>query len=116
MSIELETTRLHDSAVNVCADDKQGRPQDVKSAYNGSNVVFRLLRLETWGPALMNLGFHRFRGPLSFLNWVANLELAQQRLVMKTVDLLNVERHHRVLDVACGRGKSSFIVYCMYPE
>lgn len=89
---------------------------DVQSSYDGSNVVFRLLRMESWGPALMNLGSHTFRGPLAFLNVLANLELAQRRLVIQAINLLNVPRQARVLDVACGRGKSSFIVHCMFPE
>ncbi|MBI3861890.1 MAG: methyltransferase domain-containing protein [Planctomycetia bacterium] len=99
-----------------CADRQRIAPLDVRSSYDGSNVVFRLLRMETWGPALMNLGYYTFRGPLAFLNLVANLEAAQRRLVMEAVDLLEVGRRHRVLDVACGRGKSSFIVHCLFPE
>ncbi|MBC8117517.1 MAG: methyltransferase domain-containing protein [Candidatus Saccharimonas sp.] len=77
--------------------------------------MFRLLRLETWGPSLMNLGYYSFGGPLSFLNLATNLELAQRRLVMKSVDLLDVQHGFRVLDVACGRGKSAFIVQCLHP-
>lgn len=88
----------------------------IETSYDGSNVVFRLLRLETWGPALMNLGYYRFPGPLAFLNWLANLELAQRRLVMKAIDLLAVRPSHRILDIACGRGKSSFILQCMHPD
>lgn len=94
----------------------ENSPLDVETSYDGSNVVFRLLRLDTWGPALMNLGYHRFRGPLAFLNVLANLEIAQRRLVVKSVDLLHVNGHHRVLDVACGRGKSSFMVRCLHPQ
>ncbi|MBC7821391.1 MAG: methyltransferase domain-containing protein, partial [Planctomycetaceae bacterium] len=33
-----------------------------------------------------------------------------------SVDLLGIGRRHKVLDVACGRGKSSFIVHCLFPE
>ena len=91
-------------------------PLEVHTSYDGSNVVFRLLRMETWGPSLMNLGYYTFRGPLAFLNVVANMEIAQRRLVMRSVDLLEIGRSHKVLDIACGRGKSSFIVHCMYPE
>ena len=97
-------------------EDEGIEPLDVHTSYDGSNVVFRLLRLETWGPSLMNLGFFKFFGPLAFLNVGANLELAQRRLVMRSVDLLEVGRFHKVLDVACGRGKSSFIVHCLFPE
>jgi len=98
------------------ADHERIAPLNVKTSYDGSNVVFRMLRLETWGPALMNLGYHHFRGPLAFLNGMLNLELAQRRLVVQSVGLLNVGRRHEVLDVACGRGKSSFIVHCLFPE
>lgn len=91
-------------------------PLDVQSSYDGSNVVFRLLRMESWGPALMNLGYYTFRGPLAFLNVAANLEMAQRRLVLRSVDLLDVGGHHKILDIACGRGKSSFIVQCLFPE
>lgn len=89
---------------------------DVETSYDGSNVVFRLLRMETWGPSLMNLGYYRFPKPFMFLNLLANMEAAQQRLVIKAVELLKIERQSRVLDIACGRGKSSFMVNCMYPD
>jgi MPBQ/MSBQ methyltransferase len=89
---------------------------DVNASYDGSNVVFRLLRIETWGPSLMNLGYHPFFGPLCFINWMANLELSQRRLVIKSIELLSVGRHHNVLDLACGRGKSSFMVHSMNPD
>ena len=56
-------------------------PQDVHAAYDGSNVLFRLLRMITWGPGLMNLGYFRFRGPFAFLNLIVNLEKTQRRLV-----------------------------------
>ncbi|HVJ84295.1 MAG TPA: methyltransferase domain-containing protein [Caulifigura sp.] len=91
-------------------------PQNVHSAYDGSNVLFNLLRLISWGPGLMNLGWFRFRGAASFLNLVVNLERTQRRLVQKSLDLLEMEGNHRVLDVACGRGKSSFMMHCLYPE
>jgi SAM-dependent methyltransferase len=71
--------------------------------------------METWGPSLMNLGYYRLCGALSFLNVFCNLECAQRRLVMKSVDLLHVAPGEQVLDVACGRGKSSFIIRCMQP-
>lgn len=97
-------------------NDQRVAPLNVQTSYDGSNVVFRLLRMETWGPSLMNLGYYTFRGPLAFLNVVANLEMAQRRLVIRSVHLLDIGRRHKVLDVACGRGKSSFIVHCMFPQ
>ena len=90
--------------------------QQVHSSYDGSNVVFRLLRMETWGPALMNLGYYRFRGPLAFLNIGANMELAQRRLVLRALQMLEMRNGQRVLDIACGRGKSSFITRCLFPQ
>jgi MPBQ/MSBQ methyltransferase len=89
---------------------------NVAESYDGTNVVYRALRLETWGPTLLNLGYYIFGGGLSFLNVLSNMELAQQRLVRKSIDLLQVLQGHRVLDVACGRGKSSFMVHCLHPE
>lgn len=113
MSIDFASTTDH---FGLTETTTIGREQDVRSSYDGSSIVFHLLRMDTWGPALMNLGFYQFRGPLAFLNLFANQEMAQRRLVMKAVNLLHVEPAHRVLDVACGRGKSSFIVSCMHPK
>lgn len=100
----IETQSPHVSSLNVA------------ESYDGTNVVYRALRLETWGPTLLNLGYHRFGGGLSFLNLMSNMELAQQRLVRKSIDLLRVLQGQHVLDVACGRGKSSFMVQCLHPE
>jgi MPBQ/MSBQ methyltransferase len=91
-------------------------PLDVHAAYDGSNVLFRLLRMITWGPGLMNLGWFRFRGPLAILNLFINLEKTQRSLVEKTVEQLEVTGTQHVLDVACGRGKSSFMMHCLHRE
>ena len=64
----------------------------------------------------MNLGYFKFHGPLSFLNLVVNLEKTQLKLVQQTMRLLDVGEKHSVLDVACGRGKSSFIMSCLRPQ
>ncbi|WP_197453328.1 class I SAM-dependent methyltransferase [Caulifigura coniformis] len=90
--------------------------QDVHAAYDGSNVLFRLLRMISWGPGLMNLGYFRFRGPFAFLNLLINLENTQRRLVGKSIELLDVKGAQKILDVACGRGKSSFMMHCLNPE
>lgn len=89
---------------------------NVQASYDGSNVVYHMLRMETWGPALMNLGYYPFRWPLATLNVLVNLEWAQRQLVLKSLELLGIQPHHRVLDLACGRGKSSFIIRCVQPS
>lgn len=104
------------TSLPVDTGSRERTPINVAESYNGANAVYKVLRLETWGPALMNLGYYKFGGRLSFLNLMPNMELAQQRLVRKSVDLLQVARGHRILDVACGRGKSSFMVHCLHPE
>lgn len=111
------TTSLGNSAPNGIArlDPENMEDLDVESSYDGSNIVFHLLRLDTWGPGLMNLGFYEWTGPLGSLNLFANMEFAQRRLVLKVVDLLMPEDSNRVLDVACGRGKSSFMLSCTRP-
>jgi MPBQ/MSBQ methyltransferase len=91
------------------------RPE-VHSSYDGSNIVFRVLRLSSWGPVLMNLGWFAFRGPLSFANIALNLSKAQRRLVMRSAELLEIQPGHQILDLACGRGMSSFIMHCLYPR
>jgi ubiquinone/menaquinone biosynthesis C-methylase UbiE len=116
MGIDLATPRVIGPPLNDGSDQDRVAPLDVQASYDGSNVVFRVLRMETWGALLMNLGYYRFRHPFVLLNLLSNHELAQQRLVTKSLDLLDVRRDHLVLDVACGRGKSSFIVQCLHPE
>lgn len=93
-----------------------GVPTDPSDSYDGSEAVFRLLRLSSWGSPLMNLGYFGFRGPLAFLNRFGNLASAQHQLVRKSVGLLNVKAGKQVLDLACGRGKSSFIIQCLHPQ
>jgi ubiquinone/menaquinone biosynthesis C-methylase UbiE len=115
MSLDIATSRVNGSRLNDGADLDRVAPRNVQASYDGSNVVFRVLRIETWGDLLTNLGYHKFRHPFVLLNLLSNHERAQRRLVMKSVDLLDVQHDHRVLDVACGRGKSSFIVHCLHP-
>lgn len=113
MSIDLPQAEV---ARGARAARRSVAPLDVASSYDGSNVVLRLLRMNTWGPALLNLGYYPFWGALSLLNTFTNLETAQQRLVLKSLELLNLQRRHRLLDIGCGRGKSSFIAHGVYPE
>lgn len=98
-------------------------PQSVGSGtltqvYAGQPVTLRMLRAMGWGPELLNLGYFRWRGPLTFLNLLPSqmhLASAQHLLLRKAAALLGVERGDRVLDVACGRGKSSFFLAGAHP-
>jgi cyclopropane fatty-acyl-phospholipid synthase-like methyltransferase len=128
VGIDLNCRGLRDDAAPLTPADKTVAPTfpsgnlepdlhpDVKASYDGSKVLFRLLRLGTWGPVLMNLGSYRFRGPLAWIHLAGNLELAQQRLVFQTADRLDLQPGQRILDVACGRGKSSFMLSCLQSE
>jgi SAM-dependent methyltransferase len=95
----------------------------VGHAYDGSDVMFRVLRAYGWGP-LLNLGYFPFPPPFTLLNFVltgavANpyfrLPMAQMRLVKESVKLLGVRRGMRLLDVACGRGTTSAMVAQVFP-
>lgn len=89
-------------------------PAGIAGCYDGSSVAFKLLRVSSWGPGLMNLGYYRFRGVLALINVFANMEWAQQRLVLKALRMLDPRPGQRMLDVACGRGKSSFMAHCVH--
>ncbi|MDB5339854.1 MAG: Phthiotriol/phenolphthiotriol dimycocerosates methyltransferase [Planctomycetaceae bacterium] len=112
MSIDFPIT--HNRCIET--EPQPAAQMNVAESYDGTNVVFRALRLATWGPTLLNLGYYPFAGGLSFLNVMSNMELAQQRLVRKSIELLQVSPEDRVLDVACGRGKSSFMVQALHPR
>lgn len=90
-------------------------PSQILASYDGSKALFRLLRLSEWGPVLMNLGYYRYRWPFGILNHISP-EAAQRNLVKKAVELLHVGQGNQVLDVACGRGESSFILKCLNPH
>lgn len=89
---------------------------DIATSYDGSSTVYRLLRIEGWGPMLLNLGYYPWAGPLAFVNCFLNMEKAQQTLVLNAARLLDLEPEHRILDIACGRGKSSFMLSCLQPN
>lgn len=116
MSTEIHGTPIGRSARGSLTGNRPVGEANIGSSYEGSNAVFRLLQLGHWGPGLMNLGAYRFRGPVAFMNLLGNLEAAQQRLVLKAAKLLDVQAGERVLDVACGRGKSSYMLNGMHPE
>lgn len=90
-------------------------PLSVTSSYNGSNAVYRILRDSSWGPALMNLGWFKFRGPLGFLNLTTNLCDLQRALATRSIGLMGVRENQEVLDIACGRGMTSYMIRRMHP-
>ena len=97
---------LSEAALKVVNNDER----DVAASYDGSNVVMKILRVSSWGPLLMNLGYHT--GSQFLINVRPNLERAQRRLVYKSLERLDLRPDHQLLDIACGRGKSTFIAHC----
>jgi ubiquinone/menaquinone biosynthesis C-methylase UbiE len=59
---------------------------------------------------LLNLGYFRYGGTFNLLNWLAKLRPAQERLTRRAIDLLEVVNEDEVLDIACGRGLSSYMI------
>ena len=96
----------------------------VASAFDASNVTFRVLRAFGWGP-LLNLGYYPFGKPLTLLNFLVTpliftpflrLPAAQLKLVKKAVALLDLPGGRRVLDVGCGRGTSAYVMANAFPH
>lgn len=88
------------------------------SIYGGGNATLRVLRALGWGPELLNLGWFKWRGPLNVLNLLpgrCRLKAAQERLVEVAAALLDLKAGERVLDVACGRGRSSYFLAMAHP-
>lgn len=83
---------------------------DIAASYDGSNATFRLLRAVGWGPLLLNLGYFRFSGTFNLFNWLAKLRPAQERLTRRSIRLLELGQEDEVLDIACGRGQSSYMI------
>jgi MPBQ/MSBQ methyltransferase len=86
--------------------------------YAGEPVTLRMLRALGWGPELLNLGYFRWRGPFIVLNLTPShlrLSATQHLLLRKAEALLGATRGDKILDVACGRGKSSFYLVSANP-
>ncbi|MFM7424088.1 MAG: class I SAM-dependent methyltransferase [Elainella sp.] len=84
----------------------------VQSAYDGSGLYFQLLRACGWG-ALLNLGYSQ---PWDWFLYPFRADIAQERLVQRSINLLQVQPQQQVLDVACGKGKSSFLLAMQHPQ
>ncbi len=88
----------------------------VSESYDGSNAVFRVLCDSTWGPELMNLGHYRYRGPFAFLNMFVNLSDMQTQLALRSIKLMNVQPGDELLDLACGRGRTTYMMRRIYRD
>jgi MPBQ/MSBQ methyltransferase len=86
-------------------------PIEVQQAYNGSHVYFQFLRACGWGN-LMNLGYSKW---WDLYLYPFRSEIAQERLVNESISLLEVQPQQQVVDVACGKGRSSFFLAMRYP-
>lgn len=110
------TLSLHASA-ELDFPQRTDAPGNVIATYvTSTNATLRMLLACNWGPVLMNLGYFPYTGPFRPLNSIANLMEAQVRLVTKAVRLLDVRRDQKVVDIACGRGKSTFMLSQMHRE
>ena len=62
--------RDHDGATNLEEFLRSLMAGSLASAYDASDVTFRVLRAFGWGP-LLNLGYYPFGKPLTLLNFLA---------------------------------------------
>jgi MPBQ/MSBQ methyltransferase len=85
---------------------------DVHQAYDGSHVYFQVLRVCGWG-LLMNLGYSKWWD--SYLSPFRS-EASQERLVFQSSALLDLQPKQRVADIACGKGRSSFLMATSNPS
>jgi MPBQ/MSBQ methyltransferase len=84
----------------------------MQQAYDGSNIFFQFLQACGWGNFL-NFGYSRF---WDWFIYPYNCEIPQSRLVRKAIALLNPQPHQQILDIACGHGKSSFLIAMNQPQ
>jgi len=64
----------------------------------------------------MNLGHFSWRGPFTFVNLTVDLANTQIQLALRSTALLNIEPGFDLLDVACGRGKTSYMMRRMHQD
>ena len=76
------------------------RPETTtRTAYDGTSLVFQLLRACGWG-AFLNVGYFRLH------DWVVNpvrLNIAQERLAKRSIKMLEMTEGLQVADVGVGR-------------
>jgi SAM-dependent methyltransferase len=76
------------------------RSSEIRRAYDGSTLSYRVLKANGWGP-LANLGFYTLPS-LPLL--VGGLGFFQRRLARKVLDLLDPQPGEMILDAAAGGG------------
>lgn len=96
----------------------------IANTYACSSATFDLLRCFGWG-GLLNLGWFTWPAPLGLLNLAlsrgvvsprAFLQRAQERLLDRSLRLLDAQPGEFVLDIACGRGRSTFSISHRVPR
>lgn len=105
----IEVERSAQAAAPLVVEEPAADPA---AAYDGSTLVFRLLRGAGWGNHV-NLG--RFR-PWDDVVHAFRLDVPQQRLARSSLALLEAEAGHDVLDVGCGRGAAAHLLALVQPE
>ena len=86
-------------------------PRSLVRAYDGSSLTLQLLQACGWGD-MLNMGYFR---PTDWVAHPFRLDIAQRRLASRAIRLLDVGNGDHVLDVACGRGRSSFMLATQHP-
>ncbi len=85
--------------------------QLISDVYGGNAKIIHLLRKTFWGPELLNLGYHPwYMGLGRLLYGVQSCSTCQRKLINHSIKLLHVKKGDHVLDIACGRGGSTFML------
>lgn len=110
----LTTTRIDTAPPQLQTDAATAQPgEEISKAYNGSKLFMRLLRDAYWGPEMLNLGYYPwYLGPY---NIVRPISSAQRSLAFKLIRLLNIQTTDDVVDIACGRGGTTYYLSTMTP-
>ena len=110
----LTTTRIDTVSPQVKTDvATEDTTEEISKAYNGSKLFMRLLRYAYWGPEMLNLGYYPwYLGPYNIIRPISG---AQRSLAFKLIQLLNVQRTDDVVDIACGRGGTTYYLSTVTP-
>lgn len=105
----IDTARPQVTAKPVTPDGNE----EISQAYNGSKLFMRLLRDAYWGPEMLNLGFYPwYLGPYNIIRPISS---AQRTLAFKLIELLKTRAGDDVIDIACGRGGTTYYLSTATP-